>query len=86
MAIVRGAQELNKMCGFYAPEEKKISLTVSQRRRIEQFDKMGDDDLARIVEEQLVSEAIDAEFEEIDGEHDLERVPALVDHAVLDIP
>lgn len=65
LAMIRGAQELNKMCGFYAAEEKKIILTTEQRRTITQFDDMSDDDIAKMIETGNMAEAIEAEFEEI---------------------
>ena len=66
LAIIRGAQELNKMCGFYAPEEKKVILTSEQRRTITQFDDMSDEDIAKVLESSEISQAIEAEFEEVE--------------------
>ena len=65
LAIIRGAQELNKMCGFYAPEEKRIILTSEQRRTITQFDGMTDEEVARVVDSGNMAETIEAEFKEI---------------------
>ena len=65
LAIIRGAQELNKMCGFYAPEEKRITLTSEQRRTITQFDGMTDEEVAKVVESGNMAEVIEAEFKEI---------------------
>ena len=66
LAMIRGAQEINKMCGYYAAEEKKIILTTEQRRVITQFDDMSDEDIAKMVESGNMQEAIEAEFEEIE--------------------
>jgi len=66
MAIIRGAQELNKMCGFYAAEEKKITLTAGQRRMTAKYDEISDKDLLEMIEDQ--SDIVDAEFEEIPDE------------------
>lgn len=68
MTMIRGAQELNKMCGFYAPEEKKYSLNISQRRIQEQFDSLTDTELLELASrtEEIVIE--DAEIIEIDDE------------------
>jgi len=65
LAMIRGAQELNKMCGFYAPEEKRVILTSEQRRTITQFDDMSDEDIAKMLQSGNMAEAIEAEFEEI---------------------
>lgn len=72
LALIRGAQELNKMCGFYAPEKKELHLSASQRRRIEQFDGMPDEELVKVVEEGTVKDIIEAEFSEIPNEEDWE--------------
>lgn len=74
MAIIRGAQELNKMCGFYAPEEKKITLTAEQRRLTAKYDEISDADLVALVNQRDASGAIDAEFEDITTE-DGQRLP-----------
>lgn len=65
LAMIRGAQEINKMCGFYAAEEKKIILTTEQRRMITQFDDMSDEDIAKMLENGEISDAVEAEFTEI---------------------
>lgn len=65
MSIIRGAQELNKMCGFYAPEEKKVTLTAAQRRMTAKYDEISDEDLISLINEQDKANAIEAEFEEI---------------------
>lgn len=61
VAIIRGAQELNKMNGYYAPEEKKILLTTEQRRTLTQFDDMSDEEVAKLANEGV----LDAEFYEV---------------------
>jgi hypothetical protein len=68
MTMIRGAQELNKMCGFYAPEEKKYSLNISQRRIQERFDELSDHELLELASrtEEIVIE--DAEIIELDDE------------------
>lgn len=71
MAIIRGAQELNKMCGFYAPEEKKITLTAGQRRVTQKYDAVSDEDLLALIDD---SGIIEAEFEEITDEGEFATV------------
>ena len=67
LSIIRGAQELNKMCGFYAPEEKRITLTSEQRRTLSQFDGMSDEEIAKIAETGVI-EGEFSEFEEQGGD------------------
>lgn len=74
MSIIRGAQELNKMCGFYAPEKKKITLTSEQRRLATKYDEISDEDLISMINEQDKANAIEAEFEEIPDEDQLAPV------------
>jgi phage terminase small subunit len=50
--MVSGWREIGKMCGYYAPEVKKVDITVSSKRVIDKLETMSDDDLLRFVEEQ----------------------------------
>ena len=74
MAIIRGAQELNKMCGFYAPEEKKITLTAEQRRLTAKYDEISDEELMALVQQKDAANAVEAEFEVIPDEEQLAPV------------
>ena len=65
MAMLRAVQEINKMNGFYAPEEKKLTVSAEQRRVLSQFDDMDDEELARIAAEGVI---VEGEFEEVDDE------------------
>ena len=61
MSMIRGAQELNKMCGYYAAEKKEITLNDSQRRLVDKFDNMTDEELLAAVGDD--SNVIEGEFE-----------------------
>jgi phage terminase small subunit len=50
MGMIAGAREVGKMLGLYAPEEKKIDLTVNQQCLRSQFDGMSDDELSAIID------------------------------------
>lgn len=50
MGMIAGAREVGKMLGLYAPEEKKIDLTVGQARLRTQFEKMSDQELLDVIE------------------------------------
>jgi hypothetical protein len=68
MTMIRGAQELNKMNGYYAPEEKKMTLNISQRRIQEQYDSMSDEELLILASKTETVIIEDAEIIEIDSE------------------
>lgn len=50
MGMIAGAREVGKMLGLYAPEEKKIDLTVNQQRLRTQFEGMSDQELLDVIE------------------------------------
>jgi phage terminase small subunit len=49
--VIGGWRELGKMCGYYAPETKKIDINVTAKRLISKFETMSDEDLAKMLEE-----------------------------------
>lgn len=50
--MIAGVREIGKMLGLYAPEEKKIDLTVGQQRLRSQFEGMTDQELIEVIEGQ----------------------------------
>lgn len=50
MGMIAGAREVGKMLGLYAPEEKKIDLSVNQARLRTQFEGMSDQELLDVIE------------------------------------
>lgn len=48
--MIAGWREIGRMCGFYAPEVKKIELSITTRRVIDQLETLSDDDLLELVE------------------------------------
>jgi phage terminase small subunit len=66
VAMLRGAQELNKMCGFYAAEVKEVRLSSDLQQRQKQLEGMSDEELLRQAEmEGGFDVIIDAEFTEV---------------------
>ena len=59
--MIRGASELSRMNGYYAPEQKQISL--EGHIEIQQLEAMSDTQLLEILDEE--PDAIEAEFERI---------------------
>lgn len=65
-AMVRGAAELNKMCGFYAPEKKILELGERAQQFKDRMESMPEDELLRILDEDGLD--IEGEFTEIPDE------------------
>jgi hypothetical protein len=61
-AQIVGWREIAKVCGFYAPEVKKIELTGAARRVIDRLQQLSDRELLEIMnaEDATVIEASDA--------------------------
>jgi phage terminase small subunit len=49
--MVAGWREIGRMCGYYAPEVKKIDINVTTKRVIDRLETMSDDDLLQLVDE-----------------------------------
>ena len=49
--MISGWREIAKMCGYYAPEVKKIDISISAKRVIDQMETLSDEDLLKMVEE-----------------------------------
>ena len=52
--IIRGWTEIAKILGHYAPEVKKVEVTVGQARLRSQFEMMSDEELLAISEGKIV--------------------------------
>ena len=68
--MIRGAAELNKMLGYYAPEEKIITLDSREGQIANDLETMDEDKLLELAGQEL--DAIEVEFEELDEIHDAE--------------
>lgn len=58
-AMIRGAQELNKMCGYYAPEKKELELTGPKDRVRRELERLSEEELVRLAS----GEVIEGEYE-----------------------
>jgi phage terminase small subunit len=67
--VIGGWRELGRMCGYYAPEVKKIDINMTAKRLISRFETMSDEDLMRMMEESAV-EIIDGEVIQEDPQGD----------------
>jgi phage terminase small subunit len=50
-AMISGWREIGRMCGYYAPEVKKVDINITSKRIIDKLETMSDEDLLRMVEE-----------------------------------
>ena len=66
VGMIRGAQELNKMQGFYAPEQKHIHLSGDIEVRKQEISEMSEADLLEALNKD--QPYIDAKFEELPDE------------------
>lgn len=60
MAMIRGAQEFNKMQGYYAPEKKELLVSVEHSQRLQQIEEMSEEQL--LLELDKEQPYIDADF------------------------
>jgi hypothetical protein len=58
-AMIAGWREIGRMCGYYEPEKKEISLSVDASALYNRLRELPDEVLLRIVEESDVQEPID---------------------------
>ena len=65
-AMIRGAQEFNKMQGYYAPEKKEVLVSVEHTQRLQQMEEMSEEEL--LIELDREQPYIDAEFQELPPE------------------
>jgi hypothetical protein len=61
MGQIAGWREIAKICGFYAPETKKIELGGSAQRLLAKFESLSDDELLQIAE----GDVIEGEFTDV---------------------
>lgn len=50
-SMIKGLSEIAKMLGFYAPEEKRVNLTMSQERMKRGLENLTDEALLRMAED-----------------------------------
>jgi hypothetical protein len=52
-ALIKAWAELGKLCGFYAPEIKKLDISVTSRRVITQMEGLSERELLELANEEL---------------------------------
>ena len=68
--MISGWREIGRMCGYYAPEVKKIEVNVTGKRVIDKMETLRDEDLLQMIEES--TNIIEAEAIEILEQKQLE--------------
>jgi phage terminase small subunit len=67
--VIAGWRELGRMCGYYAPEVKKIDINMTAKRLVSRFEAMSDEDLVRMIDESAVvienGEVVDPQADDI---------------------
>lgn len=48
--MIAGWREIGRMCGYYAPEVKKIDINISAKRVIDKMETLSDEELLQMVE------------------------------------
>ncbi len=66
---IKGWTEIGKMCGFYAPEERKITVDITQTELLKQIDSMSTEELLELAEQDSL-EVIEAEYEVVEDGDD----------------
>lgn len=49
--MIAGWREIGRMCGYYAPEVKKIDVNITTKRVIDKLETMSDDELLQLVDQ-----------------------------------
>lgn len=70
-ALIKAWAELGRLCGFYAPEVKKLDISVTAKRAISQMEQLSERELLELAGEDIKN-VIPGEFTRI-----LEPLPAL---------
>lgn len=61
--MISGWREIGRMCGYYAPEVKKIDINISAKRVIDKLETLSDEELVQMIEDS--SQIIEAEATEV---------------------
>lgn len=53
-AMIKAWTEIGRMCGYYAPDVKKIEVSVSAKRLVDKFETMSDEELLKYAEKDII--------------------------------
>lgn len=69
-SMVSGWREIGKMCGYYAPVEKKVKISVQGRIVHDRLNRLSDAELLKLIQEGASSEGLDVTPNEMIGYED----------------
>jgi phage terminase small subunit len=52
--MVKAWSEVARMCGYYAPETRKIDISISAKRLVDKFETMSDEELLKYAEKDII--------------------------------
>jgi phage terminase small subunit len=55
--MIKGWTEVARMCGYYAPDAKKIEISISAKRLVDKFETMSDEELLKYAEKDILDVA-----------------------------
>lgn len=61
--MIQGWREIGRLCGYYAPEVKKIQMDVNHKRLMNQFETLTDEELMKIASQK--AKVIEGEVVEV---------------------
>lgn len=70
-SMIAGWREIAKMCGYYAPVEKKVSIDVNTNPVMERLNRLSDAELLKLMQEDAEN-IIEGEFREVTDDEDPE--------------
>ncbi len=82
--MIQGWREVGRMCGYYAPEVKKIQMDVTHKRLMSQFETLSDEELLKIAADN--AKVIEAEVVEVkETLKNTSDTDALLNHVIDDL-
>jgi len=81
--MIQGWREVGRMCGYYAPEVKKIQMDVTHKRLMSQFETLSDEELLKIAADN--AKVIEAEVLDVKETLKTTNGDDLLNHVIEDL-
>ncbi len=52
--MIKAWAEVARMCGYYAPETRKIDISISAKRMVDKFETMSDEELLKYADQNVI--------------------------------
>ena len=72
-ALIKAWREIGLMCGYYAPEIKRIDISITAKRAISQLEQLTDEELLVLAEKDITDATIISETPRLNGPRAAER-------------